>query len=399
MKSAPFPDNEQQRLKLLQDLSILDTLEEQAYDDLTQLAAEICGTPIALVSLIDKDRQWFKSHHGLGARETPREVAFCAHAILDDDIFIVEDASKDIRFHDNPLYTGNPHVKFYAGAPLVMNNNIRLGTLCVISDESRELTNAQQRSLKALARQVVSQLELRLRLKELESLDYAKNEFIAMVSHELRTPLTAIYGALSLFNNDTTVKLNDNHSTLVAMAYRNTQRLLSIVNDILDSVALDSGKLHLSIKPVDLKRLLQDSIALNESFCTDCDTAIVLRSSGHEDTVVNCDEQRIIQVLSNLISNAAKFTFAGDIIEVGFSSDELHAYITVTDHGPGIPQDKQHLLFSKFQQLTARVNDKHPGTGLGLNICKNIIQLHAGKIEPESIADHHTTFRFSLPLA
>lgn len=399
MKSAPLPRNEQLRLKQLQDLGILDTLEEQAYDDLTQLAAEICGTPIALVSLIDKDRQWFKSHHGLDVRETPRDIAFCAHAILSDEIFIVEDAAQDERFHDNPLYTGEPHVKFYAGAPLIMDNHTRVGTLCVISDTSCKLSDSQKSSLKALARQVVSQFELRLRLQELESLDYAKNEFIAMVSHELRTPLTAIYGALSLFRNDTSVKLGDKPLNLITMAYRNTQRLLNIVNDILDSVALDSGKFHLNCKPVHLKPLLVDAITLNEGFCIDCKTTLLFINNESEDVVVNCDEQRIMQVLSNLISNAAKFTFAGDIIEISFSSDETMAYISVTDHGPGIPQDKQHLLFNKFQQLTSRVNDKHPGTGLGLNISKNIIQLHSGEIEFESVANSHTRFQVSLPLA
>ncbi len=398
MKQAKTPDDEQQRLKLLQDTGILDTLEEQAYDDLTQLAAEICGTPIALVSLIDKDRQWFKSHYGLNARETPREFAFCAHAILNDELFIVEDASQDDRFHDNPLYTGDPHVKFYAGAPLIMSNHVRLGTLCVIANQSRTLTDAQKNSLTALARQVVSQLELRLRLKELESLDHAKNEFIAMVSHELRTPLTAIYGALSLFTNNNAA-LDKNNATLISMAYRNTKRLLSIVNDILDVVTLNSGKLQLYRERISLKQLLEDAIGLNQSFCADCNTSLVLHYPGDKDIIVRCDAQRILQVLSNLISNAAKFTFDNDIIEISCSSDGKQAFVMVTDHGPGIPPDKQHLLFKKFQQLAARVNNKHPGTGLGLNICKNIIQLHSGDIDVESIADVKTSFRFSLPLA
>ena len=202
MKSAPLPDNEAERIRRLDELGILDTLEEQAYDDLTNLAATICDTPIALVSLVDRDRQWFKSHHGLDARETPRDVAFCSHAILDDNVFVVEDSGKDERFFDNPLATGAPLVKFYAGAPLVTSDNLRLGTLCVIADEPRTISEAQKSSLGALARQVVSQLELRLKVKELEGLENAKDEFISMVSHELRTPLTSISGSLSLLLNN-----------------------------------------------------------------------------------------------------------------------------------------------------------------------------------------------------
>ena len=202
MIEAAIPENEEDRLRKLYALEILDTLEEQAYDDLTKLAAEICGTPIALVSLVDSDRQWFKSHHGLDARETPREYAFCSHAILDDNIFVVEDSSKDERFVDNPLAIGEPHVKFYAGAPLIMSDNSKLGTLCVIGNEQRTITDSQKEALAALARQVVSQLELRLKVKELEILDHTKDEFISMVNHELRTPLTSIYGAVSLLRND-----------------------------------------------------------------------------------------------------------------------------------------------------------------------------------------------------
>lgn len=221
MESAPLPKRESERLRLLYEFGILDTLEEQAYDDLIRLATRICDTPIALVSLVDRDRQWFKSHHGLPVPETPREFAFCAHAILGDGLFIVEDSSLDDRFCDNPLATGAPYARFYAGAPLIVHDNLALGTLCVIGPQPRTLASDQADALRTLARQVVSQLELRLKVKELERLDRARDEFISMVSHELRTPLTSIYGSLSLLQNSKAGYLASGPLQMVELAHRN----------------------------------------------------------------------------------------------------------------------------------------------------------------------------------
>ena len=165
LKSAKIPHNEQERLQQLRDLEILDSLEENVYDDITKIASIICQTPIALISLVDEKRQWFKSHHGLDARETPREYAFCAHAVYTGEILYVPDSQKDERFADNPLVTGDPNVKFYTGIPLKLSKNCTLGTLCVIDNDPRELSQDQIEALKCLARQVETHLSLRSRLK------------------------------------------------------------------------------------------------------------------------------------------------------------------------------------------------------------------------------------------
>ena len=400
MKSAPRPNNEAARLRKLSALEILDTLEEQAYDDLTYLAAQICDTPIALVSLVDRERQWFKSRHGLDATETPREVAFCAHAILGNEVFVVEDSGLDERFHDNPLATGAPHVKFYAGAPLVMDDNLKVGTLCVIANEPRSITPHQEQALAALARQVVSQLELRLKVRELESLDKSKDEFISTVSHELRTPLTSINGSLSLLLNNKAGRLQERQHQMVEIAARNTGRLLGIVNDILDLAKLEAGKLEIKQDRHKLVALLEDAVELNRPYCAQCHCDLELKyDPGDRATLIDCDESRMLQVLSNLITNAAKFSPDEDTVEVSLVIDGDYARVEVTDHGPGITAEQQQHLFERFKQIGSAVNQKMPGTGLGLRISKQLIELHAGTIGLESVPDERTTFFVSLPLA
>lgn len=156
---APIPDNEGERLAALREYQILDTAAEAAYDDLTRLAADICGTPIALVTLIDADRQWFKSKVGVDVTESPRELAFCAHTICGRNTLVVEDATRDERFADHPFVRGGPQLRFYAGSPLVNPEGQALGSLCVLDTHPRRLTADQMESLAALSRQVMVLLE------------------------------------------------------------------------------------------------------------------------------------------------------------------------------------------------------------------------------------------------
>jgi len=167
MKTAPVPPNEARRLKVLWQYEVLDTVPEEVFDDLAELAGAICEAPIALISLVDESRQWFKAKVGVNATETSRDVSFCAHAILQPGLFIVADASQDERFMDNPMVTGEPHVRFYAGAPLATPDGNMLGTLCVLDKEPRNLTAAQLKALRVLSHLVVTQLELRRHAKEL----------------------------------------------------------------------------------------------------------------------------------------------------------------------------------------------------------------------------------------
>ena len=192
--ATPRPTDEEERLEVLKEHEILDTPPEREYDDITLLASEICGTPISLISFIDENRQWFKSGVGLHQVETPRDVAFCAHAILDPfETTIVKDATKDERFATNPLVTGEPKIRFYAGAPLLSKENFALGTLCVIDSEPRQLTERQIGALQALARQLSMRLELRRTTRLLQKV----NEELKNLS--LTDDLTGLYNRRGFF--------------------------------------------------------------------------------------------------------------------------------------------------------------------------------------------------------
>jgi len=158
------PANEEARIAALEKYAILDSDPEQSFDDLTLLASYVCKTPIALISLVDEDRQWFKSRVGIEASETSRDIAFCSTAILQGELFVVPDALADDRFRDNPLVVSDPHIRFYAGAPLVNEDGFALGTLCVVDRTPRELAPDQKDALKALSRLVLAQLEFRRNL-------------------------------------------------------------------------------------------------------------------------------------------------------------------------------------------------------------------------------------------
>jgi GAF domain-containing protein len=166
-KLAPIPKNDAQRIKVLWQYEILDTVPEEVFDDLTELAARICEAPIALITLVDENRQWFKSKVGVSINETSRDISFCGHAIGQSDLFIVPDATLDKRFAENPLVKSDPKIRFYAGAPLITPDGHALGTLCVIDKVPRELRPDQKQALRVLARHVMTQLELRRHSREL----------------------------------------------------------------------------------------------------------------------------------------------------------------------------------------------------------------------------------------
>ncbi|HEX8169754.1 MAG TPA: ATP-binding protein [Thermoanaerobaculia bacterium] len=388
MISAAYPDCESARIVALRRRATLDATPDRALDDVARLASMVCHTPIALVSLVAETRQWFKGRFGLSTASTPREVSFCAHAILSDELFVVPDAAADRRFGDNPLVTGAPHIRFYAGAPLITDDGYRLGTLCVIDHHARDITPSQRVALAALARQVVSQLELRRHLLDMERL---KNELVATVSHELRTPVTAIRGSLALLAAG-----SGDHEQLVGVAARNSERLAEVVENIVDAANLQSGIIAILPRPSLLLRVLERARDTVRGVAAVAGVRIQLDCPN---VTVLADEVRLLQASVNLLSNALKYSPRGGVVHVSARVDGEFAEVCINDEGPGIPIGAQDGLFHPFGRVDGSDARAKPGAGLGLAICKLIVEKHGGAIGVRSSAGAGSTFWFRIPTA
>jgi len=398
MKKAALPNNEKERLELLASLQILDTALEDIYDDITRMASKICETPICLVSLVDSTRQWFKSHYGLDALQTPREYAFCAHAIHDKQVFIVEDAREDSRFFDNPLVIDDPKVVFYAGVPLEIKDGLSIGTLCVIDNKPRKLTEEQLKDLKSLAKLAASQLKLRLKNSELEKLMAAKSNFFANLSHEIRTPLNGIIGFAELLSD---IKLPTEALKLVHHTKNCGESLLLIINDILDYSKIEAGRMSVEKVALNLEETLETSLFVFNSILSQKDVEFKYSIDKNIPATILGDSLRLRQIFINLIGNALKFTEKG-VVEV---SIDLHRQLpagkfeiicTVRDTGIGISPAGQKVLFDAFEQVNSETTRKYGGTGLGLSICQKIIGMMGGKIWVESQEGKGTKIFFTF---
>ncbi|GEM_PF-2840451 len=402
---APVAHNEEERLAALHRYNIMDTDPEDAFDRITRIASWAFKTPIALVSLVDGHRQWFKSNHGLDVKQTHKDISFCSHAILQDEAFVVSDATKDERFCNNPLVTGDPNVAFYAGHPLITFDGYKLGTLCLIDQNPRpgRLSAEEKLILKDLASLVIDELELRNEGQQAKRNNLLKSEFLANMSHEIRTPMNGIIGMTELLlETQLTPKQSHYAHTLINSA----ESLLTIINDILDFSKIESGKLTLEPINFNLFSLVDSIIEMVEVKAQEKFIDLIVTYDANTPSHIIGDSVRIGQIISNFLSNAIKFTAKGKVVLHIESQEVASDYIvlgkkkrlfkfSVTDSGIGIEPEFRNTIFDKFTQADVSTTRKFGGTGLGLAICKQLAALMEGEIGVESVLGEGSTFWFS----
>ena len=406
---APSPPDDEARLAALRRYAILDTLPEAAFDDLVHLASELCAAPIALVSLVDRDRQWFKAAVGIDCAETPRSIAFCAHAILGDGLFVVPDAPADPRFAHNPLVITDPHVRFYAGTPLRASDGQKLGALCVLDRVARELTPFQERALRTLGRQVETQLELRLKVQELATrerelcaerdrrvrVERQKEELAEFVVHDLKNPVAAIlanaeYLRTTADASDAVEVVDDILGTATVMH--------RLVLDLLDIRRSDLGDLVPDESEVDVDELVMEVGHRIERRAQSGNQTLLVATTCAASRV-HADRNLLRRVLENLLDNALKYVPAGGTIALmARTMPDGATEVEVRDDGPGIPEEARATIFDRYVRLQ-RDASSHARTsrGLGLAFCRLAVEAHGGSISIAENLPRGTAFFVRLP--
>jgi C4-dicarboxylate-specific signal transduction histidine kinase len=405
--------NECERLKDLFEYEVLDTSPEGDFDELTSLVAHICEAPIALISLIDESRQWFKSRVGLEALQTSRDISFCGHAIHGKDIFEVTNTLVDERFKDNPLVVGAPHIRFYAGMPLVTPRGNAIGTLCVIDKIPRRLTDNQKKALRTLSRQIIDLFELRLSNKNIRQLNESLTEanhritkqqdalvqsaklqtmgaMASGVCFELANPVRGLSEQLKKLMNASTH--GNFEKNLFTEGFESLDKNIQRIEKMVNTLRQFSHDDDLVVKKIEIHELMHDLMTLVRERFSNSGVKLLydLPEGGDFKGVYN----QISQVLINLLHNAfdAVISKPNGWVKISIETSYEEVIFHITDSGSGIDEAVKKHLFKPF--VTTKAIGK--GIGLGLYISQGIVENHRGQLFYDESA-RNTTFTVKFP--
>jgi signal transduction histidine kinase len=390
-------DDEDARLAALHSYGVLDGPRPVALDELTRLAASIFDAPMSAVSLVDRERQWFAGKTGIADTETSLDVSFCARVVADRRQLVVPDASVHAHFHSYSNVVGDPHIRFYAGSPLVDEDGHALGALCVIDDRPGDLGPRQREALDTLAAQAVGHLSLlrnQLLLTELgDELARAtqrEEDLIATVSHELRTPVAAIQGYLELLAEE---KELAGYSRLVEPIQRNGERLIRMVDHLLTGTRPAHAPTEVHRTQVDLAIIVEAGWRACRALAEQRGVALTAAPPPARVTI-RADVTQLTHAVQQLVRNAILFTPAGGDVTVSVQGGPAPA-VEVTDTGVGVPADELPYVFQRFYRGRHARQQAVPGVGLGLHIARQVAAAHGGNVTLSS-AGPGTTARLSI---
>lgn len=393
------PKNELQlRLKALEDYKILDTLPEQMYDDITQIASFVCDMPIALLTLVDEDRQFFKSKVGVLINQTAIEHSVCVYTIRSkEDVFEISDLRDDDRFKNNTLVINDPNIVSYFGVRLENENGIAFGTLSVMSQhDSKFISEEQKEVLKKLAQQVVNLFELRKANNDLIlNKEIAKNyltqmeDFAHTAAHDLRAPLRAVKSFLQLIESKNESTQDDKDKKYFKFVFDNVKTMDDLIMSLLEFAKSDDSLIE------------EEDIELN-SFIAEIYDHLNANSQSNQLLLSNLPTIHFSKlalgvVFNNLIENALKYKSPDQnvSIEVAYEANEFQHEFQITDNGIGIAEEYFELIFKPFKRLHTK--SEYPGSGLGLATVKKIVEKMNGTISVRSVLGEGTTFILTFP--
>jgi signal transduction histidine kinase len=345
---------------------------------------------------VDKDRQWFKSRLGLEETEMPRDSAFCAHAILQDQIFEVPDTLKDERFVDNPFVTGGQEIRFYAGAPLVSTNGMPIGTLCVIDSEPKKLNDTQQLALNTLAKQVVSQLELRLHNRQLQRMQKEQQQIFAVMSHDLRSPFNGILGLSQILQEEAGTLEPASLAAMAGGILESSLKVYQLLDELLQWSSNQLGAIHVELKDTALKPLILETLDLmKESLAF---KKLHITQDTNENAVAIADVNLTKTIIRNLLANAIKYTPEGGSIHIETQPSDGEVKLIIADTGKGIPEKLKRELFS-HSVVSQRGTQGELGHGLGLSLCGDFARKQRGYLSLDKDYKDGAKLILNLPRA
>lgn len=399
---APIPEFEEERVRDLMSFGIVDTLPEDEFDALTNLTSRICDVPISMINFISHDEQFTKSCTGMTIDITPRSQSICQYTILKDELFEIEDLSKDPRFQNMPYVKDEPYLRYYAGVPLETDNGYAIGSLCIMDYEPRNLTDQNIKDLKVIANEVMARLTLRKREKSLEKMNNFKNKLMKVVGHDIRSPLTGIMGAAEFLDEG---DINEEELPEIAkIIQESATQIQNLINDLLDVELAEFGKLKEVQQPTDIREVMEE---INRIFQFSARSKNISFSFSLENDIpdLKIDRQKYIRVLSNIITNAIKFTPRGGRVSVecrfqkndqGENSGTLIS--TVRDTGIGMSDEQLNELFMVKDEGGRTGTENESSYGLGMLIVKKLCEICNASISVDSEVNRGATFRIQWPV-